>query len=149
MPTNAGISIFFFNSLLFMLTILWVWTEWIKVNIFKKKEDREALGSVIYAEEFKVRAENCPPKYLTVSHLCNVCSQGQKPLIVLRVFQKDKNCLLNCLLETQDRLKTYYVSWSEKTYSTLKKKSHKSEIENSELVWYHTIWVSCQGTMGF
>lgn len=62
--------------------------ESVKANIFIKKKTREAQGSVIYAEVFKVKVENSLQKYLTVSHLCHFCSQEQKPLIVLSVCSK-------------------------------------------------------------
>lgn len=60
--------------------------ESIKVSIFIKK--KEALGSVIDAEVFKVKVENFLQKYLTVSHSCRFCSWEKKPLIVLSVCSK-------------------------------------------------------------
>lgn len=41
--------------------------ESVKVNIFIKKKDIGILGSVIYAEVFKVKVENTLQKYLTVT----------------------------------------------------------------------------------
>jgi len=59
--------------------------ESIIANTFLKTKARKALGSVIYAEVFKMKVENCLQKCLTVSHLCHFCSQEKKPLIVLSV----------------------------------------------------------------